>query len=87
MRFWEHQHEWGDIRLTVIEKTSGDAERKRREMFHISQLATDKPHGLNVEHVLFKLPKKAIGPPPQGDAAPAPESTGNDCVADPNSAS
>ena len=49
----KHQHLEEDLRVTILKEIKGnDQQRKMEELKFISQLMTDWPHGLNMQHVL-----------------------------------
>ena len=50
--FVQHQHSWEDVGVSVIEQCNSDIGRKRAEKKWMSQLMSDHPLGLNLEHVL-----------------------------------
>ena len=41
-----------NLTIQALESCSSDKERKRREMFYISQLVTDSPHGINEDYAM-----------------------------------
>lgn len=49
----EHEHAWEDLKVTVLEHTTRDNLNKA-ELFWISQMMTDAPFGLNIQHVLYR---------------------------------
>jgi hypothetical protein len=51
----EHKHhEWEDLRVTVLQLTNTEQELADAEFHWISQLMTDYPFGLNIQHVLYR---------------------------------
>ena len=52
--FVNHNHSMDDVTVVAVEKTNGQRQRKNRELYWISQLMTDFPFGLNIEHVFHR---------------------------------
>ena len=62
----EHAHTMDDLSVMVLQKTASDSERFVSEKRWISQLVSDHPFGLNLEHVLAK--NKHLALPTSGSA-------------------
>jgi hypothetical protein len=52
--FLEHEHEWADVKVTVLERVAEKDKLDDAESFWISQLMSDYPHGLNIQNVLYR---------------------------------
>jgi hypothetical protein len=50
----QHGHKWENVNVTVLDTASSQQELDRAEFFWISQMMTDYPFSLNIQHVLYR---------------------------------